>query len=147
MAPRMIRGNVHLRDADPPADLPLREVLLEAQAQDLAVPMAEGAEQAIERRARVRDVVAGLVVRERVTQRGLGVVLAARELERHGVVRVARAERVQQRALADVQALRELANRRRATDVGGQALSLRRRRHRELLEVARDAHRPRLSSR
>src|SRR4029450_13441446 len=75
--------DLHLRDADALADLGLGEVLLEAQAQHLALARSDSAQELGERRAVLGQREAVLVGADRVAQRVAGLVLRpARGLER-----------------------------------------------------------------
>jgi len=78
---------LHLRDADASADLPLGELLLEAQAQHLALARRDRAQQQGERRAVLGQPEARLGAGERVAERVAGTVLAgARGLQRRRAV-------------------------------------------------------------
>src|SRR4051812_31361899 len=135
--------DVHLADADALPDLGLREVLGEAQAQHLALALVEHAHQALDRRRVLRDgeprvldavdgpdALAGLLV------------LLARAVERHRAVGAGGLARLQYVLDGRARALRDLGGRRRAAELARELLAARLELDRELLQVARDAHRP-----
>ena len=88
--------DLHLRDADALADLGLREVLVEAQAQHLALARRDRAHEVLERRAVLGQREAVLLGAERVAEGVAAVVLAAaRRLQRGGLVGARRLERLE----------------------------------------------------
>ena len=74
--------DVHLRDADARADLRLREVLLEAQAQHLALAVGEHAHQALDRGGVLGHGEAGVLGADRVGDAAGVLVVVARAVER-----------------------------------------------------------------
>src|SRR5689334_19151504 len=68
--------DLHLRDADALADLRLRHVLGEAQAQDLALARTQAEHQPVEGRSVLGEAEAGVVAADRVGER-LALVLGA----------------------------------------------------------------------
>src|SRR3954471_1359717 len=68
--------DLHLRDPDALADLGLRHVLDEAQAQHLALARADGLHEPVERRAVLGQAEAGVRQADGVAQRVAGVLVA-----------------------------------------------------------------------
>ena len=78
---RMMRRDLHLGDADPVGDLGLRQVLLEAQAQDLAVAVAEHLHRVVEQHAHLGALELDVAAAQRVGERDVlarGLVERAR---------------------------------------------------------------------
>src|SRR5690349_24565966 len=79
-------ADVHLADTDARADLRLREVLLEAQPQDLPLAVGEHAHQALDRRAVLRVAEARILGAEGCAQAVAVLVVLARAVEADGAV-------------------------------------------------------------
>ena len=78
---------MHLRVADLLADLPLREVLHEAQLEHLTLDLRQRGPRAGDRLTVLDELVRGVVVAEQVDQRGRLVLVTARRcIERGGLV-------------------------------------------------------------
>ena len=136
--------DVHLRVAEALADLGLRELLLVVQAHDLLVSLVQRVDQRVEADALEGAVDLVVVGAERVDQRLLAVVHAgeARLVERVGAQRPIRLARLEHVLDVDADVFGELCRRGRRAE-RGRALHLGPLdAHRELLEVARYAHRP-----
>src|SRR5829696_5652398 len=138
-------GDVHLGDADALADLRLGQVLLEAQAEHLALAVREHAHQALDRGRVLRDAVARVLGADGV---GVGVavllVFRARPVERDGTVgggRLARLEHLLERRPGP---LADFGRRGRATQLARHLLADAVDLDGQLLEVAGDAHGPAL---
>src|SRR4051794_16444566 len=135
--------DLHLRDADALADLGLRQVLLEAQPQDLALAGGHRAHELLERRAALGQPEALLGRPDRVAERLARLVLVpARGRERRRAVRAGGLERLEHVLLLDPDRLGDLGDRRLTTQVGRELGHLAIDAQRELLEVARDADGP-----
>src|SRR5262245_36753532 len=80
---------VHLRHADRARDLALREALVVAQSDDLALAGAEAVEAAAEHDAMLGELVARVVVADGVERAG---AVGERLVERHHAVGVGRAQ-------------------------------------------------------
>ena len=137
--------DVHLGDADPLADLRLRQVLLEAQPQHLALAVGQHAHQPLDGGGVLGQPEARVLGAEGV---GVGVavllVVGARPVERDGAIggrRLARLEHLLERGAG---ALGDLARRRRAAELARHLVRHAVDPHRHLLQVARHAHRPAL---
>src|SRR3954471_8261815 len=133
--------DLHLGDADAIGDLGLRHVLFEAQPQHLAVPGAEHAERAVEQRAHLGAVELGVVVAEGVRE---AHVLAGRLLERAGAPCARGLDRREHLLEGRVDGVGELLDGRRAAELVRELVALLGDLELQLLEAARDAHRPRL---
>src|SRR3954469_3678428 len=84
--------HVHLRDADGAGDLALREALVEAQAHDLTLALAQAVEAGAQQHAMLGELEALVVAADRVERAG---ALGERLVERHqpgGVRRPQRGE-------------------------------------------------------
>src|SRR4051812_30598000 len=79
-------AHVHLADADALADLGLRQVVLEAQAQDLALALAQDAHQALDRRAVLGVAEPGVIGAEGRAQAVAVLVVLARAVQADGAV-------------------------------------------------------------
>src|SRR5258705_10788722 len=107
--------DLHLRDADALADLGLREVLLEAQAQYLALTRRHRAQQLLERGPVLGQREAALVPPDGVSEGVAGIVLgAARGLQRRRAVRAGRLQRLEHLLLRGLDRLGDLGDRRLA---------------------------------
>src|SRR4051794_7450382 len=133
---------VHLRDADDVADLGLREVLLEAQAQHLALALGQHAHQSLDGRGVLRHGVAVVLGAEGVDELALLVLLAARAVERDGAVRAGGLARLEHLLGRRPHALADLGRRRRAAELAAHVLADAVDLDGKLLEVARHPHRP-----
>src|SRR4051812_39682194 len=136
--------HLHLRDADPLADLGLGEVLLEAQPQHLALALGHRVEQTGEGGAIFRQPEAVLVATHRVAQRVARLLArSARRVDRRRPVGRRRLERLEDLLLVGLDGLGDLPDRRRAVqaarELGHSAIDL----ERELLKVAGHPDRPR----
>src|SRR3954451_11573759 len=130
--------DLHLRDPDALADLGLRHVLDEAQAQHLALPRADRHQQPVERRAVLSQMEALVVGADRVGEQiSLVLPARARRVERCRAVRAGGLQRLEHLLLAAPEALGELGDRRLAVrlarHLADRAVDL----ERELLQVAR----------
>src|SRR5919205_833529 len=136
--------DLHLRDADALADLGLREVVLEAQPQHLALARRDRPQELGQRRAVLGQAEALLGPADRVAERVSGLVLAAaRRLQRGRPVGARGLERLEHLLLGGPRRLGDLGDGGLAAQVGGQLADLLVHAQCELLEVARHPHRPR----
>ena len=126
------------------ADLRLGEVLLEAQAQDLALALGQHAHQPLHRRGVLGDGEAVVLGAERVDELALLVVVVAGPVERDGAVGAGGLARLEHLLGRGAEALGDLARRRRAAELAAHVLAHAVDLDGELLEVARHAHRPAL---
>src|SRR5215212_1808116 len=137
--------DVHLGHPDAGADLRLREVLLEAQAQHLALPLGQDPHQALDGGRVLGDREAGVLDADRVRDPArFLVVLLARAVQGHGAVRRRRLARLEDLLRAGPDGLCDLRGRGRPAELAAHLLADAVDLDRELLEVARDAHRPAL---
>src|SRR5436190_11899340 len=136
-------GDVHLRDADLLRDLGLRQPLEEPEVQDHALALVEDAEARREHGEVLRDLVLMLLGAERLERVELALVVLARTGgERERAVGPPALERLEHLFLAHLGGLRELSDRGRTTQLDGELLEQPRKLNVQLLEPARDAHRP-----
>src|SRR3954452_17436705 len=135
--------HLHLRYADALADLGLRQVFLEAQPQHLALARGDRPHELLERRAVLGEAEALLGGADRVAERFPRLVLvAARRRQRRGAVGARRLQRLEPVLLREADRLGDLRHGRRAAQVGRELRHLAVDPQRELLQVARHAHRP-----
>src|SRR5436190_17117453 len=126
--------DLHLRDAQPPPDLVLVEVLLEPKAKDRALPIGE--RRTLRRDLSLDLVVSSLGLADGLHHRhGLRVLPAARDVERQRATRLLRLERLGDLLYGELQSLGDLGDR------GGFAVLLR-----ELLRRLLHGHRPLLEA-
>src|SRR3954449_8945021 len=131
--------DLHLRDTDALGDLGLRHVALEAQAQDLAVALAEDVEGVVEQDADLRAAELGIGAAERLGQRR---VLAGRLVERARAVRLRALQRVEHVLEAGADLLAQLLDGRRAAELVGQIVARLGDLQLQLLRAARYVQRP-----
>ena len=126
------------------ADLGLREVLREAQPQHLALAIGQDPHQPRDR-GRVLGLAEPRVLDpERDPEAVAVLVVVARAVERDRAVRAGGLARLEQLLERDAEPLRELRRRRGAAELARQRLAGRLEPDRQLLQVARHAHRPAL---
>src|SRR3954452_4854702 len=131
--------DVHLRDADGTGDLALGEALVVAQADDLALALAEAVEAATEQDPLLGELVALVVAADGLERsRALG----QRLVERHHPGGVGGAQRVEDLLDADAERVRDLGHGRRAAELARERLAGAHDARAELLDVARDAQHP-----
>src|SRR4051794_37023169 len=131
--------HMHLRDADGTGNLALREALVVAQADDLALALAEAVEAAAQEDPVLGELVALVVAADRVERSG---ALGERLVERHHPVGVGRAHRVEDLLDAGAQRGRELGHGRRAAELPRERLAGANDARAELLDIARNAQHP-----
>src|SRR6188472_2627450 len=113
--------------------------------EDLALALVEDAESRREHCAILRDVVLVLLRPDRLERiELLAVLLATAGGQRERRVRTAGLERLEHLLLLDPGSLRKLGDRRRAAQLDGELLDEARQLHVQLLQPARDTHRPAL---
>ena len=137
---------VHLGDPDLLGDLRLRQSLEEAQVENHALPFIENAEPWREHRAVLRHVVLVLQRADRLERiELLPIVVPPPPVESESErVSAAGLECLEHLLLLHACSLRELGDRWRTCELDGQLLDELRQLNVELLEPARDAHRPAL---
>ena len=135
---------MHLGDADLLRDLALRQPVEEAEVQDAPLALVERAEARGEHRPVLRDRVLVLLGPERLERVELAVLVGSSDGERERGVRAPGLERLEHQLLLDARGLRELRDRRRPAELDGLVLDDLRQLDVELLEAARNAHRPAL---
>src|SRR5436190_6480024 len=136
---------VHLRDPDLLRDLRLRQSLEEAQVEDQPLALVQRPEPGREHRAILGHLVLRLFLPERLQRVELALlVLAAPGRKRNRAVRPPTLERLDYGLLLDARRLGQLGNRGRAAELDRLLLDQLRKLDVELLEPARDAHRPAL---
>src|SRR3954470_24287900 len=136
--------DVHLRHAHDVPDLGLREVLLEAQAQDLALAIGEHPHQPLDGGGVLGQLEAVVLAAERVGEVALLVLLVAGAVERDGAVRAGGLARLQHLLLRGADPLRDLARGGGAAELAAHVLADAVDLDRELLQVARYADGPAL---
>src|SRR5919201_5030052 len=135
--------DVHLRDPHLLGDLRLGQALEEPQVEDLPLPFVQGAEAGREHGPVLRDLVLVLLGAERLQRVNLALLVLARARRKgERAVGATALERLQHLLLADLRRLGELGNRGRAAELDRELLQQPRELDVELLEPARDAHRP-----
>lgn len=136
---------MHLRAAEPFADLRLGGLLHEPQVDDLPVPLAQLGHQRGQRVEVLDEPQPVLLHTDEVGQHRLAVlgsVTGQRGVQRGGVVAVRRDLALDHLVLADVHQRGEFGDRGLAVQAGGELLAGPGQLHAQLLEPARDVHRP-----
>src|ERR671915_1675737 len=134
--------DMHLGDADPRPDLGLREVLREAQAQHLALAVAEGGHQALDGSRVLGDAEAGILGAHRLGHAVAVLVVVARAVEGDGAIRPRGLARLQHLLRRGADVAPDLGRRRSAPELARQLLGDALDADRHLLEVAGHANRP-----
>src|SRR5215218_7315892 len=136
--------DVHLRQADALGDLRLRQSLLEAHAQDLALALRQVVERRTERRAVLAAVELSVLGADRVHRLAAVVVTAGTGVERQGGVGGPDLHRLEHLLVGRPERLGDLGDARRVAELGGQLVDRTRHLRVELLQRARHANRPAL---
>src|SRR5829696_5578714 len=137
--------DVHLREADAVAYLRLREVLFEAQPQDLPLAVAEDRHHRLDGGGVLGLTVARLVAAQRVNDpRSVLVVVGAGAIERVGPVGGCRLVRFEHLLDDDPQVVSDLGRSRRAPELVDEAIGRAVDAQRQFLQVARDPDSPAL---
>ena len=124
------------------ADLRLREVLREAQAQHLALALGQHRHQALDRRGVLGEAEARVLDAHRVGDAVAVLVVVARAVERDRPVGARRLARLEHALDRDADVLGDLRRRRRAAERARELLAHAVDADGHLLQVARHAHRP-----
>ena len=137
---------MHLRVADLLGDLRLRQVLGEAQPQDLALGVVEDVGSGVDRRPVLDQLEAGVLAADALGHRGVVAGLRAgaggRPVERDGPPRGAALERLEHVGLADLEQGGDLGHRRRTLELVAELRDRALDRADALLQAAGDAQGP-----
>src|SRR4029450_6009306 len=136
-------GDVHLRDPELGCDLGLRQLVEEAQLDDLPFTFVEGGEARAYERL-VLDVDIPPLLDPELVEQGVLSLVAEGSMQRARRVGVGGVESVEHVPLLHPGRLGELGHGRRAPELCGELVEHARESNGQLLEAARDVHRPRL---
>src|SRR3954470_3493216 len=131
--------HVHLRDTDGAGDLALGEALVEAQAHDLPLALAQAVEPRAQQHAMLGELEALVVAADRVERAG---AVGEGLVERHHPVGVRRPQRVEHLLNAGAERVAHLLHGRRAAELARERLAAAHDARAQLLDVARDAEHP-----